>query len=115
MAMQKSIKIMLIMLMLMGLASCASLRGAASPTWPVPEGVKTVGVNGYPMAYQETGSGIPIVFLHPTLDDYRTWNAQVPEFSKTYRVIAVSLRHYYPEKRGTGTLVQRVLTCLLLL
>jgi esterase len=103
MAMEKSAKILLTMLMLIALASCASLRGAPSPTWQIPEGIKTVGVNGYPMAYQETGSGIPVVFLHPSVDDYRAWSAQVPEFSKTYRVIAVSLRHYYPEKwNGIG-------------
>ena len=103
MFMKKSVRILLIMVMLIALASCASLRGAATPTWPIPEGIKTVEVNGYPMAYQEAGSGIPVVLLHATLDDYRTWYAQVPEFSKAYRVIAVSLRHYYPEKwNGVG-------------
>ena len=91
------------MVMLIALASCASFRGVTTPTWPIPEGIKTVEVNGYPMAYQETGSEIPIVLLHPSLDDYRTWYAQVPEFSKSYRVITVILRHYYPEKwNGVG-------------
>ena len=100
---KRSSKIPLITLMLISLAGCASLGGVVTPTWPIPEGIKTVNVNGYPMAYQETGSGIPIVFLHPSVDDYRTWYAQVPEFSKSYRVIAVSLRHYYPEKwNGAG-------------
>ena len=101
--MKKSVKILLIMLMLIGLASCASLRGATTPTWPIPEGIKTIEVNGYPMAYQETGSGIPLVLLHVHLADYRTWDTQVPDFSKAYRTIAVSLRHYYPEKwNGVG-------------
>lgn len=55
------------------------------------------------MAYQETGSGIPLVLVHGSLTDYRTWNAQVPDFSNTYCTISVSLRHYYPEKwNGIG-------------
>ncbi len=72
MNMKKSMKILLIMLMLIGLASCASLRSAAVPTWPIPEGIKTVDVNGYPMAYQDSGSGTAIVFIHGSLADYRT-------------------------------------------
>jgi esterase len=103
MAMKKSVKILLIMLMLIGLASCVSLRGAAPPTWPIPEGIKTVEVNGYHMAYQEAGSGIPLVLIHGTLQDYRIWDTLVPDISKAYRTIAVSLRHYYPEKwNGVG-------------
>ena len=103
MAMKKSVKILLIMLMLIGLATCASLRGAPPPTWPIPEGIKTVEVNGYHMAYQEAGSGIALVLLHHHPADYRTWDAQIPDFSKGYRTIAVSLRHYYPEKwNGVG-------------
>ena len=43
----------------------------ALPDWPLPDGVKTVSVNGYEMAYQETGSGVPIVLVHGTLNDYR--------------------------------------------
>ncbi len=75
----------------------------AAPKWPIPEGIKTVEVNGYDLAYQETGSGTPLVLVHGSLNDYRVWYAQVPEFSKRYRTIAVSLRHYYPEKwNGVG-------------
>jgi len=69
----------------------------ALPDWPLPDGVKTVSVNDYEMAYQETGSGIPIVLVHGTLNDYRVWPEQVSEFSGKFRVIAVSLRHHYPE------------------
>ncbi|MCJ2069350.1 alpha/beta hydrolase [Methylobacterium sp. J-030] len=32
------------------------------------------------------------------MNDYRIWYAQVPEFARKYRVITMSLRHYYPEK-----------------
>jgi hypothetical protein len=70
----------------------------AAPKWKLPEGVKSIEVNGYDMAYQETGSGSPLVLVHGALTDYRYWYLLVPEFAKNYRVIAVSLRHYYPEK-----------------
>ena len=104
MAMKKSMKILLIMLMLICLASCASLRGVSPPpTWPIPEGIKTVDVNGYHMAYQETGSGIPLVLIQGAMSDYRTWDTQDPDFSKGYSTFALSLRHYYPEKwNGIG-------------
>ena len=104
MATRKSMKkILLIILMLIGLASFLSLRAVAAPNWPIPDGIKTIEVNGYDMAYREAGSGIPLVLLHMHPADYRSWDSQVPDFSKEYRTIAVSLRHYYPEKwNGVG-------------
>jgi pimeloyl-ACP methyl ester carboxylesterase len=77
-----------------GVLSAASARAE----WAIPEGARTVEVNGYPITYQETGSGTPIVLVHGSLNDYRIWYAQVPEFAKNYRVVTVSLRHYYPER-----------------
>ena len=71
---------------------------AADPKWTIPDGVKTVSVDGYPMAYQETGTGASVVLVHGSLSDYRLWRLQVPELAKTNRVFAISLRHYYPEK-----------------
>jgi pimeloyl-ACP methyl ester carboxylesterase len=70
----------------------------AEPKWQLPEGIKYAEVNGYDMAYQETGHGAPVVLVHGALSDYRIWNVVVAEIAKHYRVIAVSLRHYYPEK-----------------
>ena len=65
--------------------------------WPLPEGIKTVEVNGYPIAYCESGSGIPLILVHGSLNDYRYWNSEIGVFAEQYRVIAVSLRHYFPE------------------
>jgi esterase len=70
---------------------------SAAPDWPIPSGVKTVEVNGYPIAYIEAGAGVPVVILHGVFVDHRLFAFQVAEFSKTHRVIAVSLRHHYPE------------------
>jgi pimeloyl-ACP methyl ester carboxylesterase len=63
--------------------------------------MQTLRVNGYDMAYlevgQEIGQGPPLVCVHGTLGDFRTWSAVLGPLSKSYRVIPVSLRHFFPE------------------
>ena len=74
------------------------------PSWPIPSEIKWVAVNGYPMAYRVAGNGTPIVLVHASISDYRTWNAQFDVLSVAHKVIAVSLRHYFPERwDGVGT------------
>jgi esterase len=59
--------------------------------------MQTLRVNGYDMAYLELGRGPPLVCVHGTLGDFRTWNAVIGPLSKKHRVISVSLRHFFPE------------------
>jgi esterase len=59
--------------------------------------MQTLHVNGYDMAYLELGSGPPLVCVHGTLGDFRTWSPVMGPLSENYRVIAVSLRHFFPE------------------
>ncbi len=59
--------------------------------------MQTLYVNGYDMAYLEVGAGHPLVCVHGTLGDFRTWSAVIGPLSKKHRVIAVSLRHFFPE------------------
>jgi esterase len=66
----------------------------------LPPGVKTLQVNDYNMAYVESGSGRPLVMVHGALNDYRYWADQMEALSQRNRVIAVSLRHYFPERWG---------------
>lgn len=81
----------------------ACAQDQARPAWSMPPGVEHVWVNGYPMAYQEHGQGQPLVLVHGSMGDYRTWAAQVPELSRHYRVFNLSLPRYYPEKwNGVG-------------
>ncbi len=63
-----------------------------------PEGVqlKTIHVNGTSLTYTEHGEGTPVVLVHGTLGDYRTWDGQVGPFSEKYRVISYSRRFHYP-------------------
>ena len=65
--------------------------------------MQTFGVNGYDMPYLEVGQGHPLVCVHGTLGDFRTWYAVLGPLSKKHRVIAVSLRHFFPEHwNGVG-------------
>jgi esterase len=59
--------------------------------------MQTLHVNGYDMAYLEVGQGPPLVCVHGTLGDFRTWSAVFGPLSNTRRVISVSLRHFFPE------------------
>jgi pimeloyl-ACP methyl ester carboxylesterase len=60
-------------------------------------------VNGYDMAFVERGAGIPLLLVHGTLGDYRSWALQMEPFGVNYRTIAVSLRHCWPERwEGDG-------------
>ena len=59
--------------------------------------MQTLSVAGYEMAYLEIGSGRPLVCVHGTLGDFRTWSAVLGPLSKNHRVISVSLRHFFPE------------------
>jgi esterase len=59
--------------------------------------MQTFRVNGYDMAYLEVGEGSPLVCVHGTLGDFRTWYSVLGPLSKAHRVISVSLRHFFPE------------------
>lgn len=49
------------------------------------------------MAFLESGTGESVVLVHGAEGDYRSWARQVASRLRGFRLIAVSLRHYYPE------------------
>ena len=59
--------------------------------------MQTIHVNGYDMAYLEVGKGPPLVCVHGTLGDFRTWYAVLGPLSQKRRVISVSLCRFFPE------------------
>jgi pimeloyl-ACP methyl ester carboxylesterase len=60
--------------------------------------MQTLDVNGYDMAYLEVGEGPPLVCIHGSLCDFRIWSATLGPLSRRHRVIAVSLRHFFPDR-----------------
>ncbi|WP_213773009.1 alpha/beta hydrolase [Bradyrhizobium sp. dw_78] len=59
--------------------------------------MQTLHVNGYDMAYLDIGQGLPLVCVHGSLCDFRIWSCIFGPLSMRHRVIAVSLRHFFPE------------------
>jgi esterase len=54
-------------------------------------------INGSDMAYIEVGEGSPLVCVHGSLCDFRIWSCVLGPFLRRHRVIAPSLRHFFPE------------------
>ena len=69
-----------------------------------PEPVSAVGpeptvvVNGATLAYREQGEGEPVVFVHGSASDLRTWDQQVPAIAGSHRAIAYSRRYARPNQ-----------------
>ncbi|MEH2587766.1 alpha/beta fold hydrolase [Bradyrhizobium sp. AZCC 1721] len=74
--------------------SLAQQKGASSSEMQTRE----VQVNGLTLHYIELGQGTPVVLVHGTLEDYRTWDGQLEALSKGYRLISYSRRYHYPNQ-----------------
>ncbi|AWP60338.1 alpha/beta fold hydrolase [Bordetella bronchiseptica] len=59
--------------------------------------LQTAAIDGYPIAYAEAGQGAPMVLIHGSLCDCRYWKPQLGPLGRSFRVLAPSLRHYWPE------------------
>jgi len=61
--------------------------------------MKHLRVNGHEMAFIDVGAGPAIVCVHGSLGDFRVWSGQLGPLSRAgLRVIAVSLRHFFPDR-----------------
>jgi non-heme chloroperoxidase len=58
--------------------------------------VKVVRAGDVELHYVEQGSGIPVVFVHGSVDDYRAFEPQLEPLSPQYRVISYSRRYNFP-------------------
>ncbi|NEX60185.1 alpha/beta fold hydrolase [Noviherbaspirillum galbum] len=54
-------------------------------------------VNGVNFPYVEQGVGVPVVFVHGSMTDYRIWEAQRPAVAGRYRYIAYTQRYFGSE------------------
>ena len=78
---------------LAGPAQCAGPQDAREA--PL---LKAIHVNGVELHYLEQGTGVPVVFVHGGLVDYRRWAEQVGPFAQHYRVITYSRRYNFPNQ-----------------
>ena len=87
------------------LVSVAAMFFVAGPSFAQEKGVssskmktKEVRVNGLTFHSIERGQGTPVLLVHGTLEDYRTWDGQLEAFSKGYQLISYSRRYHYPNE-----------------
>jgi pimeloyl-ACP methyl ester carboxylesterase len=52
--------------------------------------------DGVKLYVEETGDGVPIIFVHEFAGDYRSWEPQVRHFARTNRCITFSARGFLP-------------------
>ncbi|MFJ6195914.1 alpha/beta fold hydrolase [Micromonospora sp. NPDC092111] len=55
---------------------------------------KKLDINGTTLAYDESGSGSPVLLLHAGIADRRMWHGVLPALADRHRVIALDLRGY---------------------
>lgn len=60
--------------------------------------MKKIEVNGTNFAYIEQGQGDPVIMVHGTLGDMRSWELQMENFAKKYRIISYSRRYHFPNE-----------------
>ena len=89
-----------IFLMLFYLCSCNNGNTAKtqSEANTEPE-LKSIYINGDSIHYIDAGNGVPVVFVHGALSDYRTWRNEIDTFAKNHRVISYSRRYAWPNQQ----------------
>lgn len=63
--------------------------------------MQSLHVNGSDMAYLDVGedrSRPPLVCVHGSLNDFRVWSCVLGPLTQRHRLIAVSLRHFFPAR-----------------
>jgi non-heme chloroperoxidase len=83
------------MIRIVGVIALALLGASASAAPPTPTKIL---VNGIELHYISAGSGEPLILLHGGQGDYRSWEPQMRELSKRYRVISYSRRYNFPNQ-----------------
>lgn len=58
----------------------------------------SININNTSLQYVEDGSGEPLVLVHGSASDYRTWHCQRDEFGQHFRTIAYSRRYHWPNE-----------------
>lgn len=60
--------------------------------------LRNAALPGGDISYIDHGAGTPIVLIHGSLCDCRYWTPQMAQLGRGWRVLALSLRRYWPEQ-----------------
>ena len=71
---------------------------SSDTTHAAVSGLRTVMVEGTALAYREQGEGAPVVLVHGSASDLRSWDQQLPAIGASYRTIAYSRRYARPNR-----------------
>ena len=76
---------------------------AAPPLRVFERTLRAIDANGTRLTYRLIGDSTapPVVFVHGTLADYRSWSGQETAFAQTYRVLVYSRRYHRPNPQAT--------------
>lgn len=74
------------------LAASADARPPSTPQ------LSATRVNGVELHYLDRGAGVPVVFVHGGLADYREWLPVTEALPAGYRMVAYSRRHSFPNR-----------------
>lgn len=66
-------------------------------------------IGAHSLAYIEQGAGTPVILIHGTLDDLRTWSYQIAPFTERHRVVAYSRRYHWPNEGVDGAPAYRAI------
>jgi non-heme chloroperoxidase len=61
--------------------------------------VAQIDVSGTSLEYIERGNAEPVVLVHGSASDYRTWQYQMEPFGAQFRAVAYSRRYHWPNQR----------------
>jgi pimeloyl-ACP methyl ester carboxylesterase len=64
-------------------------------------------VNDVELYYEEHGAGDPLVMVHGNWVDHHSWDAVVPAFAESFRVIAYDRRGHSRSDRPSGPVMRR--------
>jgi pimeloyl-ACP methyl ester carboxylesterase len=77
-------------------ATLLACRSMVRPNFPERPSIKRIDVNGTTLAYEESGRGVPVVFVHGAFVDLREWEPQRRPVAEHHRYIAYSMRYHWP-------------------
>jgi non-heme chloroperoxidase len=82
------------------LASCLAFAVSHAVSAQSTHDVKVVRAGDAELHYVEQGTGVPVIFVHGSVDDYRSFEPQLERLSQHYRVISYSRRYNFPNARS---------------